>query len=1264
MKRKTYIIDGFKGQNSKDAPEMLAKGEMQVVSGGFINEDTSYDGDNVGTLSLKTGFSHEPIVIHAWKSSDGNEYILTWGIESGAGIVNYYNKTSDGAINTTFITAMPIAFPPEFVNWGNEYIVMLAGRFGNYQITTSAGTLVATATTDVSPANFGRINNGALYLAQETSIIHSAVGNPLRFTPTRQERIDGVYDRENRLILSSAGVQGETMGYEIWKGYHIVWTQYDCYIAAWDGAGTAYATKLSGYGLYGMKGWAILDDKLAFYSTYKQASVCYVVTGTAGGNGETFTVGQNLQVSIIEAPGAKKISDILTACPKPTTKKKIIAIDSKEDWDGSKISTDLSATGWDTDTNPGWVSLKGATKLTLTSNVISGTMVNGGGYVFGDVITLTEAADVYDTDAAPVYPTTVPTPTIHQTQMEALAVRTTYIQSLNGCFLLADTPSGSVGIYDKDRGTHEIPQVAGWSQFLLQEPLKGVTKISIVYSFNILFHNSGGYDVWKDVNIVKGYTLGGSYAIEKINLYDVRVSAGSYGVMGASDFKLDIGEIEVYGSQQSTGVITTGPTASTSLSVTGLAAGTADLGLFQIGYQGYNDDGTGGLLGATAPTLVEVGIGTDTDPSTWGSAATARADDITTAKGSITYLTAAELKTGFKLSTLIRTGGGAGSVAFTFAAGGTLYVRARVPATLQASSFASPMIDRIIWDFESGSARTSTFPMFTWQHKTLLALMTNSSSTECDRAVAVNDNGYCSIFDGVKWMAGFAGADETIVTAGKTLGKLGEGTNNLIWDGAASTDTPTTKKITLPKIKGINKLFARKVKFGISKFIPSSGLTATSTGAVITPAGTTTIEDTTSNLTVNGDSNFAVVGSDGCIYFLTPYVPATRSNACYIRLVKFNPITSEYTNLDVDAVYVNDINITPFSIAISEDKKTLYLFWGGIVGSYPQKINLKLYDIPTVTLGSVITIATITGSNAIKKMSALVYNNELYCAATRDNTADQILVYKTTNLQPTVAGDFTLDKTITTSGAGGAQISTPLKLSINTDGDLVLTYVEGISLTPIYEYRKSGGVWATAISTSATAVDSLEICSVGGYDYMFSRASTTISVYYKNNGIWTLLTTILSAQAYPMGVVATKNGSALLLYYTGTGISQMEFVGSSFSSAGSITASTAPASFVFAQDRASSVIYGFLFLTYYRPYKIIPGEISATCPLQISVTTDRGTTLVYEHTTPITKITYIPERNQDLRLVQGGYLQAKLTAYGQLKCVGVGIEYDEQEGSL
>jgi hypothetical protein len=1050
VNRKTYIVDGFVGQNSKDLSEKLDKGECQLLQGGFVNEDKSFDADLVGTLSLKTGLTHEPLVICHWKSNDGYEYILTWGSD---GIVNYYNKTTDGAVNTSFITGMPVHFPPEFVKFGNEYIIMLAGKHGNYKITSSGGTLAVSAQLDDVPsANFGRINAGALYLAQETSIIHSAANNPTRFTPTREERTSNppVFDVNQRLILSSAGVQGETMGYEIWKGFHILWTQYDCYIAAWDGAGTAYATKLPGYGLYGLKGWTILNDRLRFFSTFKQGSICSIVTGAVGSGGSTFSVGQNIQISIIEEPGGAKIADVLQACPTPTAGKKIIAIDSKEDWEGAKITPALSTLGFDTTTLPGFVSLKAAVKLTVAPIAANGYILNSSD-TFDKIGTLTESATALDNDAAPgPYPALIPTPTIYQ--------MTLALQSSPGCQIaytnfvrleaVKSDGSGVAQVVDKDRLSSGIVAGAVWTSYIPSEPIKSVSAVKILFGFHVFYNKTIGgvtYTFEKDIVVVRQYSLSGVYDLQKVYLYKVEGSAGVYGTIG-STFVLDIGEVEIWGFQQSHADITTA-----ILSQAGLAAGVTDLGVFQIGYQGTNDDGTGGLTGATAPTLVEVGIGTDVDPTTWGSAGATRAADVTTAKGSITYMTAAELKIGLKLGDLIRTGGGGGSVAFTFAAGGTLYTRVRVPVTLQGSTFASPLIDRLIWDFYTGTARLSIFPMFTWSHKTILSLLTNSSSTECDKVVVINDNGHCTTMAGVKLMAGTATPDTTIVTAGKTLGKFGEGSDNLIFASAASTDTPTVKTITSPKIKGINRLFARKVKFGVSKF--------------------------------NADS----------------------------------------TNITLSGAGGVDEGANPISTKLTLDQ------------------NWEQTDHKTVTLGTAINI---TG----KKYLSFPFDVKQYGI---DGNGDEYAVE-----------EITWDLKLTVTQVGGSAT--------------VYTYViptKGMSAQSSYGVRRG-----YLIDISGIAI-----------------ADTNATIVLSVNG-------------------TTAQSSYKLECYVG------------------------------------------------NPGGLFPAIVGG--PLYIYGTTESGDTLIYTHFDPITDLTYIPEKDQDLRLIQGRWLQAKLTTMGQVKCVGFGLEYDEQEGSL
>ncbi len=819
MIRKQYNIQKPFGQNSEYPAETIPDTDLAVAQNVLLNEH-EIDGDNVGTLTVMTGttgFSATANDLHHFKSSGGSEFVLAW---TGTNIGYHVVSSTTGTMLSLTLTS---PMPPTLVNWGNEYIIALCGSDGNYKITASGTTLTAAAITTVPAANFGFIDNGMLHLAQDTTCIHSAPGDPMRWYPKIEElqAIPPTYTLDYRVNLADSGVMGETMAYFTWRGIKFLFTQYDLFALSWDGGPQALPLRCPGYGLKGYKSFALLDDHIKFYSNYKQGSICYLVLGAAGGSGQTFSAGQDLTFTIVEHKGAAKVGDVLRTCPPPTLAQKIIAVDSQADWE----NTALIATkpGFNTTTNPGWISLEGATKQTITANVqVPYNLISVMGFPLDSYFGtwMLQALTSGDIDSAPSpYPATTPTPTYYQCTFVGRPLGEQYINTavLQSAKLYIATGSALEPLVDLATGTNDIVQAAGWTRYQPNRRMVGFA-VELHFSFNIILTRYAPFFTqlpWT-FTIIRRYVLSGIKQITDFYLYGVSTSVyGDLTTTMGIGFYVKIGEAEMWATSTSEGVITSAVQTITGLTGTTQAERNAKLGYFLLAYEGTGSDKTGGLTNVAAPTAVEIGLGATATPDAappngWGTPGNP------TAAGSLASLTPAQLK-GYKLSSLVN---GVTGPFYGVPEIGTIYLRFRIPATLDAV-LSSPLIDKVLATFYNGSAAKSIYPMFTWRDKTILSLLENSSSTKCDKAVVINESGGCTVFDDINWTAGVTIPNATYVADGKQtthgIAKLFEGTDN--YQGA-TTNVAMEKIIATKKKFSLFNVLLRRIMAGITKYTP------------------------------------------------------------------------------------------------------------------------------------------------------------------------------------------------------------------------------------------------------------------------------------------------------------------------------------------------------------------------------------------------------------------------------------------------------------
>jgi len=794
MKRNRADIPGFKGQNSDNPAERIEPTELVVAQNILIN-DGEADGDNVGTLSLglttNNGFAAQVKKFHHFKSSGGSEFTLGW---TGADIAYH-------VIDSTTVTSLSMTLvnpiPPAFINWGNEYIIVLCGSDGVFKITASGTTLTKTQIYTVPMANFGYVDNGMLYIAQDTSLIHSAPGDPLRWIPKVEETITTppIYTNDFRVTFASVGMNGETMGAFSWKGIKFLFTQYELFTLIWDGGSTSWPTVVPGYGLKGFEGFTVLDDRIRFYSTYKQGTVCELVLGSAGDRGEVFSIGQGVTITIMEHQGAKKVADVLRTCPSPTVISRSIAIDSQSNWKDTSLVVANSAMEYDV--RPGWAYLKGATKQTIVS--ASTPVWAGGGeplWAISQEYDVTNPTGDYDGTQTSVG------------QYQAWQKHQTYIYASNTYQWNQRLYYMNVnGVWQElaCRGTNNnvISQSVAKQTYT---PLAPVMSRGLRICVEFRLYSSDAHHMYS-MFVARDYFFS-PCVLSYFDIYGFTAAPAVQGY-GQTTY-LNVYETEIYGlAAGGENLITTA-----ALYMPGLVTGDKIAGVFQIAYEGTGSELTGGLTGTGTPAGVEIGLSTN-----GGSSYTT---DV---------LTSNELKAGYDLKDLD-----------VEVPADPTQVRARIraPMTLDAAG-ASPAVDKLVIWWTTGAAATSAFPMFTWRDKTVLCLLTNGSSTGCDKAVVINENGHATVFTGINWTAGVRINDRTYVSSGYGasdelgIARLFDGTDNYL----VTTNTPMEKIIRTKKFFGPFDVIGRKFRFLVSKYTPNE--TSLFTGTIVITDVTTRI---------------------------------------------------------------------------------------------------------------------------------------------------------------------------------------------------------------------------------------------------------------------------------------------------------------------------------------------------------------------------------------------------------------------------------------
>lgn len=779
MKRNRVDMPGFKGQNSDNPAERIEPTELVAAQNILIN-DGEADGDNVGTLSLglttNNGFAAQVKKFHHFKSSGGSEFILGW---TGADIA--YHVVGSTTVTSLSMT-LTSSIPPAFVNWGNEYIIILCGVDGVFRITASGATLTKTQIYTVPMSSFGYVDNGMLYIAQDTSLAHSAPGDPLRWIPKVEETTatPPIYTNDFRVTFASAGVNGETMAAFSWKGIKFLFTQYELFTLIWDGGSQSWPTIVPGYGLKGFESFSLLDDRIRFYSTYKQGSICEIVLGSAGDRGEVFSIGQGVTITIIEHQGAKKVADILRACPAPTAKQMSISIDSQANWNDTSLV--VANTAMEYDVRPGWAYLKGATKQTILS---ASTPVWAGD---GEPLWAISQSQGETNPAGDYDGTQTGVGTFQAWQAHQTYIKPFNPYSWNHRLFYMDVNGNWQELACRGTNNNVISQsIAKQTYTPIVSPIAQGLRVRVefrVYSSDATHTYS--------MFVARDYRFA-PCVLAYFDIYGFTAAPASEGY-GQSTY-VTIYETEVYGlTPGGENLITTA-----ALYIPGLVTGDKITGVFQIAYEGTGNELTGGLTGTGTPAGVEIGLSTN-----GGSSYTT--DVLVTTPVN-------ELKAGYNLKDLD----------VTVPADPTqVRARIRVPMTLDATG-ASPAVDKLIIWWNSGAAATSVFPMFTWRDKTILCLLASGSSTGCDKAVVLNENGQMTAFSGINWTAGVRINDRTYVSSGYGasdelgIARLFDGADNYL----VTTNTPMEKIIRTKKFFGPFDVIGRKFRFLVSKYTPN-----------------------------------------------------------------------------------------------------------------------------------------------------------------------------------------------------------------------------------------------------------------------------------------------------------------------------------------------------------------------------------------------------------------------------------------------------------
>jgi hypothetical protein len=399
------------------------------------------------------------------------------------------------------------------------------------------------------------------------------------------------------------------------------------------------------------------------------------------------------------------------------------------------------------------------------------------------------------------------------------------------------------------------------------------------------------------------------------------------------------------------------------------------------------------------------------------------------------------------------------------------------------------------------------------------------------------------------------------------------------------------------------------------------------------------------------DCNASVKAADGCIYFLNPWVDTTTTGksaytlASSVDLVKFNPATLAITRINVDVSVVSNTTIRAFSLSLSPDGNSIHIFWSGLVTTNNRKFNYKKYNVVAGTMGSLVSVVADLSAGSWYVFSSITNSNgDIYCAAIVNGNADYVYVYKSTN----DGTSFSLDNTITITGSN----CDLAQLSLNKAGNVVLAYITATNA--IYTVENNSGVWGTAIAVGAVAsVSSMKMVSTSDTDYIFFRDTTTnIYAYYLSNGVWTLITTIASVQTWPITAIATKNNTVVLLYTVGTTFTSMEFSGSNYSSAITMTASLSPSDLAVCPAPTEDDIYVWVRPnanpSLWKPYKISIVTMTGTYPLEIKCFDANGSALVYESLDTVASPDFKPfEGTPPMRgMIKSGYVE--ISASGKL----------------
>ena len=618
--------------------------------------------------------------------------------------------------------------------------------------------------------------------------------------------------------------------------------------------------------------------------------------------------------------------------------------------------------------------------------------------------------------------------------------------------------------------------------------------------------------------------------------------------------------------------------------------------------------------------------------------------------------TIAELEKGFDMRAMLTRAG----VALVTDGSGNIYWQYKVQLDMEVATGLSPVVDRIRPYFIKGTCALSNHLMYhAPDDHLMLCLPQATGSTENDCTFLQRIGGGAWMVPGQHICSIVQKGRGYFVNTGRNVAKLWDDSYNYVYANAATTNIALLRKLKTAAIS-LKNISLKYLWATISKYVSEGTLTPTSTGALITPdaplTDTTVLNATTEDI----DTGVSVVASDGCVYFLTPYVDTTTigkeayTKATSLVLVKLDPGTSKLTRTNIDVTVVSDTNLRAYSLCLSSDKKTIHIFWMGLKTTYSQIFRYNTYRVDTATLGTatsggVADLSDTTGGG----MSALCDIDGVYVALVDcrydEAHVGRAKIYKTTNY-----ATFTL---VYTSPSIATLNDGYVHLIINKDGNVVLAYATVGGGPVIYTVEQMGGQWKTPKEIAGN-FGGLRLASTSNTDYLFKENASILTVFYLLNGTWTVLTTLSSGAGVTITAFTTKNDTVMLIYQdknSATTVTYTEFVGVDYTTEKSLITSLTCSGFGIASTKDDTA-YLWVFNNYWKPCKISVGAMIGTQPLQIKTITKNGRETIYTDATVITDTEIFPSSGNPGNPGTIDKAQIEISSYGKTIVDNLNIE--------